>query len=126
MLIGMQIAHELGIRNLKACEKFQLVVCQVQGTYVFHRPYLIPYYEATMQMVQKFKSFYIEHLPHRQNAHAEGLISLATSMALPPGASEKMLIFTHDLFFPDPPFEGISPLPETEAFETSTDPVSKD
>src|SRR5436853_3416307 len=105
LLIGMKIAYGLGIRNLEAYGDSQLIVCQVQGTYAVRKPDLIPYYEATMQLVQKFKSFYVEHLPRRRNAHADALASLATSLALPPGASEKVWIYTHDLFCPDPPFE---------------------
>jgi len=34
-------------------------------------------------MAEKFKSFYIDHVPHQQNAHADTLVSLAASLALP-------------------------------------------
>src|SRR3954469_20569898 len=68
-----------------------------------------------MRLAQKFKNFDVEHLPRRQNAHADALASLATSLALPPGATEKIWIYTHDLFCPDPPYEGIPLLPSAEA-----------
>ena len=78
-----------------------------------------------MQLAQKFKNFYVEHLPRRQNTHADALASLATSLALPPGASEKIWIYTHDLFYPDPPYEGIPLLPSAEALQTSTDSINR-
>src|SRR5438270_5254677 len=57
LLIDMKIAHGLGIKNLETYSDSELIVCQVQGTYVVRKPDLIPYYEATMQLVQKFKNF---------------------------------------------------------------------
>src|SRR4051812_32256447 len=67
LLVGMKIAHGLSIKNLEPYGDSQLIICQVQGTYVVRKPDLIPYYEATMQLSQKFKSFYVEHLPRKQN-----------------------------------------------------------
>ena len=119
LLIGMKIAHGLGIKNLEAYGDSQLIVCQVQGLYAVRKPDLIPYYEATMRLAQKFKNFYMEHLLRRQNAYADALASLATSLALSPSASEKIWIYTHDLFCPDLLYEGIPLLPSAEALQTS-------
>src|SRR3954462_4199978 len=79
-----------------------------------------------MRLTQKFKNFYFEHLPRRQNAHADALASLATSLVLPPGSSEKIWIYTHDLFCPDPPYEGIPLLPSAEALQTLADSATRD
>ena len=51
-------------------------------------------------MAEDFKSFYINHIPHQQNAHADALVSLAASLALPAGATEKVLVYNHDLNCP--------------------------
>src|SRR3954471_15509493 len=72
------------------------------------------------------KNFYVEHLPRRQNAHADALASLATSLALPPGASEKIWIYTHDLFCPDPPYERVPLLPSAEALQASANSINRD
>src|SRR3954471_8293417 len=72
------------------------------------------------------KNFYMEHLPRRQNAHADALASLATSLAPPPGASEKIWIYTHDLFYPEPTYEGIPLLPNAEAPQTSANSINRD
>src|SRR3954470_17409084 len=126
LLIGMKIVHGLGIKNLEAYDDSQLIVCQVQGLYAVRKPDLIPYYKATMRLAQKFKNFYVEHLPRRQNAHADALVSLATSLALPPGASEKIWIYMHDLFCPNPPYDGIPMLPSAEALQTSANSINRD
>ena len=51
-------------------------------------------------MEEKFRNFYIDHVSRQQNAHADALASLVASMALPPGAAEKVLVYTHDLYCP--------------------------
>jgi len=40
-------------------------------------------------MAEKFKSFYINHVPRQQNAYADALASLAASLDLPAGATGK-------------------------------------
>jgi len=49
-------------------------------------------------MAEKFENFYIDHVPRRQNAHANALASLAASLALPAGATEKVLVYSRDLY----------------------------
>ena len=51
-------------------------------------------------MAEGFANFYINHVPRRQNAHADALASLAASLALPAGAVEKVFIYSHDLYCP--------------------------
>ena len=56
-------------------------------------------------MAEKFKSFYIDHVARQQNAHADALASLGASLALPARATEKVLIYIHDLYYPKFAFE---------------------
>ena len=51
-------------------------------------------------MVERFKKFYIDHILRQQNAHADGLASLAASLALPAGVAEKIFVYIHDLYCP--------------------------
>ena len=51
-------------------------------------------------MAERFRNFYIDHIPRQQNVHADALASLATSFALPAGAGEKVLVYSHDLYCP--------------------------
>jgi len=49
-------------------------------------------------MAERFRNFYIDHVPRQQNAHVDALAFLATSLALPVKAVEKVLIYSHDLY----------------------------
>jgi len=56
-------------------------------------------------MAEKFRSFYIDHVPRQQNTHADALASLVASLALPAGTTEKVLVYSHDLYYPRFTFE---------------------
>jgi len=60
----------------------------------------VPYHTTTINMAKKFKSFYINHVHHQQNAHADAHASLPASLALPAGAIEKVLVHSHNLYCP--------------------------
>jgi len=81
-LIGIQIADEIGVKNLKAYGDSKLIVNQVHGEYEVRYEDLVPYYNATIHMTERFKNFYIDHVPRQQNAHADVLASLVASLAL--------------------------------------------
>jgi len=49
-------------------------------------------------MAEKFENFYIDHVSRQQNAHADALASLAASLALSAGATEKVLVYSRDLY----------------------------
>jgi len=74
-------------------------------------------------MAEKFKSLYIDHIPHQQNAHA--LASLATSLALSAGATEKVLVQSYDLYCLKFAFEDWN-IQVKEVLETSTGSESRD
>ena len=81
LLIGMQLADEIGVKNLEAYSDCKLIVNQVRGEYEVRHEDLVPYYNATVHMAGKFINFYIDHVPRKQNAHADALASLAASLA---------------------------------------------
>jgi len=49
-------------------------------------------------MAEKFRNFYIEHVPRQQNACAHALASLVGSLALLARAAEKVLVYSYDLY----------------------------
>ena len=51
-------------------------------------------------MTERFRNFYIDHVPRQQNAHADAPTSLAASLALLAGVAEKVLVYSHDLYYP--------------------------
>ena len=59
---------------------------------------LVSYHNATTVMAEKFENFYIDHIPWQQNVHADAVTFLAASLALPVRATERVLIYSHDLY----------------------------
>jgi len=49
-------------------------------------------------MEEKFKSFFINHVPRQHNSHADALASLTISLALPARATKKILVQSRDLY----------------------------
>ena len=56
-------------------------------------------------MAERFRNFYIDHVPRQQNAHAYALASIVASLALLAGAAEKVLIYGYDLNYLKPTLE---------------------
>ena len=90
----------LALKNLEAHGDSKLMVNQVRGEYEVRHEDLVPYYNATIHMAEKFKIFYIDHVSRQQNTHADALASPAASLALSAGAVEKILIHNHVLYCP--------------------------
>ena len=65
LLIGMQLAPEIGVKHLKAYSDSKLIINRVHGEYEVRYEYLVPYHNVTINMVEKFKSFYIDHVPRQ-------------------------------------------------------------
>ena len=99
-MIGIQIADEISIKNLEAYGDSKLIVNQVRGKYEVRHEDLVPYYNATIYMAERFRNFYIDHVPRQQNAHADALASLTASLALSAEVVEKKLVYSHDLYCP--------------------------
>jgi len=126
----MQIADEIGVKNLKAYGDSKLIVNQVRVEYEVRHEDLVPYHNATIYMAEKFKNFYIDHVPRQQNTHADALASFAASLALPAGAAEKVLVCSYDLYCLRFAFEdNQKPMRDPQVkktLETSTGPELKD
>ena len=90
----------------------------------------MPYHSAAIYIAKKFRNFYIDHVPSQQNAHADALAFLVTFMALPAGATEKVLVYSHDLYCPKFALEDdqtpIGDLQVKEALESSAGPELRD
>ena len=62
LLIEMQIADEIGVKNLEAYGDSKLIVNQVRGEYEVRHEDLVPYFNA---MAERFRNFYIDHVPRQ-------------------------------------------------------------
>src|SRR3954465_5251977 len=98
LLIGLQLEHQLGVRNLQAYGEPELIVNQLRGEYEVKSNDLIPYFNSALQMAEQFEGFYIGHVPRRDNTHADALASLATSLCLQAGECQSVMVFARSLF----------------------------
>jgi len=77
-------------------------------------------------MAERFRNFYMDHIPCQQNVHADALAFLAASLALLAETTEKILVYSHDLYCPKFSLEDdqtpIGDLQVKEALETSAGP----
>ena len=61
LLIGLQLAHEMGVRYLEAYSDSKLIINQVKGEYEVRHEDLVPYHHSVIEMANLFDGFYIEH-----------------------------------------------------------------
>ena len=57
LLIGLRLAHEMGVRYLEAYGDPKLIVNQVKGEYEVRHEDLVPYYHAVIKMANSFDGF---------------------------------------------------------------------
>ncbi|KAL0455095.1 UNVERIFIED_CONTAM: hypothetical protein Slati_0848700 [Sesamum latifolium] len=80
LVIGMRIAHEAGARHLLAYSDSQLVVKQVEGTYEAKEESMIHYLQQIADLKTKFHHFQIIQIPREENAKADSLSKLESSL----------------------------------------------
>src|SRR3954464_8106873 len=97
LLICLQLAHQLGVRNLQAYGDSELIVNQLLGEYEVRSNDLIPYFNFALQMTEQFEGFYIGHVSGLDNTHADALASLAMSLCLQAGECQSVTIFARSL-----------------------------
>ncbi|KAL0413829.1 UNVERIFIED_CONTAM: Ribonuclease HI [Sesamum radiatum] len=80
LVIGMRLANETGARHLPAYSDSQLVVKQVKGTYEAKEESMIQYLQQIADLKTKFHHFQIIKIPREENAKADSLSKLASSL----------------------------------------------
>ncbi len=77
LLMGLEGALDLGVRELLVRLDSELLVRQLQGRYQVKSPHLKPLYEQARQLARRFASIKFQHIPREQNAIADRLANLA-------------------------------------------------
>ena len=72
----MQLVEEIDVKHLEAYSDSKLIVNQVRGEYKVRHEDLVSYHNTAVNMTEKFKNFYINHVHRQQNAHADALAFL--------------------------------------------------
>ncbi|XP_027101128.1 uncharacterized protein [Coffea arabica] len=79
LLIGLRIAHQMGITAIKTRSDSQLVVHQVRGEYEAKEDIIKKYLARVRETISLFDVFEIERVPKSQNKRADALSKLASS-----------------------------------------------
>ncbi|KAL0453712.1 UNVERIFIED_CONTAM: hypothetical protein Slati_1349300 [Sesamum latifolium] len=80
LVIAMRMARETEAKHLLAYSDSQLVVKQVEGTYETKEENMIQYLQQIADLKTKFHHFQIIQIPREENAKADSLSKLASSL----------------------------------------------
>jgi ribonuclease HI len=73
LLLGLEEAKRIGVKNLEVRGDSKLVYCQVLGKWECKAEHLKPMREKAVELSKEFDKFEINHIPHDENQHANHL-----------------------------------------------------
>ncbi|XP_074310293.1 uncharacterized protein LOC141646214 [Silene latifolia] len=79
LVLGMQMAQGLKVRNLRVFSDSLIVVNNVNNEYVARDSKMIAYLKVAMEQKLKFRSFKITQVPRDQNVEADALATLGAT-----------------------------------------------
>ncbi|XP_020263320.1 uncharacterized protein LOC109839302 [Asparagus officinalis] len=98
LLVGLDIAKQLGVKRLEAYSDSQLIVNQMKGEYKVRNEDLVPYHTAAIALADSFEGFYIDHVSRLKNTYADALASLVATLALPERTTQQVTVTSRQLF----------------------------
>jgi ribonuclease HI len=84
LIIGLKIAHSMGISTLHVYGDSQLIVNQLLGVYTIKKQGLIPYCRKAKLLISTFANLKVQHVIRNKNEKLDALASLAASKSLNP------------------------------------------
>ncbi|XP_074283794.1 uncharacterized protein LOC141608332 [Silene latifolia] len=90
LILGLQMAIEIGVRDMDIYGDSELVVNQVLGEYEVKKEDLIPYHQRALQLLNQLDDIHVGHVARSANKLADALANLAATLAL--GAEESMQV----------------------------------
>jgi len=100
LLIGLQLAYEMGVHYLEAYGDSKLIVNQVKGEYEVQHENFVPYYHAVIKLANSFDGFYIDHVSRFQNTKVDALVALVVTLALSINTTYHFTVATRRLVCP--------------------------
>ncbi|XP_074318279.1 uncharacterized protein LOC141655079 [Silene latifolia] len=82
LILGLQMAIEIGVRDMDIYGDSSLVVNQVLGEYEVKKEDLIPYHQRALQLLNQLEDIHVGHVPRSANKLGDALANLATTLAL--------------------------------------------
>ncbi|XP_074300093.1 uncharacterized protein LOC141631304 [Silene latifolia] len=90
LILGLQMAIKIGVRDMDIYGDSKLVVNQVLGEYEVKKEDLIPYHQQALQLLNQLDDIHVCHVPMSASKLADVLANLAATLAL--GAEESMQV----------------------------------
>ncbi len=81
LLLGLELAAELGARGVEVVNDSELVARQIGGEYKVKHAGLRPLYLEAMQALRTFDRWSVRSVPRAQNARADELVNEALDAA---------------------------------------------
>ncbi|XP_074283429.1 uncharacterized protein LOC141607979 [Silene latifolia] len=81
LILGLQMAIEIGVRDMDIYGDSKLVVNQVLGEYEVKKEDLIPYHQQALQLLNQLDDIHVGHVPRSANKLADALSNLAATLA---------------------------------------------
>jgi ribonuclease HI len=82
LLLGLELAHSLGAREVEVVGDSELVARQIGGEYKVKHAGLRPLFEEAMEALRGFDRWSIRTVPRADNARADELVNEAIDEAL--------------------------------------------
>ena len=71
LLLGLEEAQRLGVKQLRVLADSELMVKQLTGRYRVKSPHLIPLWRAALYALKQFEAWAIAHVPREENHLAD-------------------------------------------------------
>ncbi|XP_062102814.1 uncharacterized protein LOC133812978 [Humulus lupulus] len=80
MIAGLGLAKDMGVKKIVVFSDSQLVVNQMQGSYLVRDNKMTAYLNKTKELQSVFDEFTINQAPRGENSHADALANLGSSI----------------------------------------------
>ena len=82
LIIGLQIALDMGITYIEIYGDSKLIINQLSHRYDVKHEDLKSYFILAKRLMDKFEGIILEHIPRSENRKADALANLATALAI--------------------------------------------
>ena len=80
---GLELAHEMGFDHVVVNTDSQLLAKQINGHYRVKSPDIMPLFDCALDLMGKFKTVRVNHVPREKNKQADKLASQAAAGVQP-------------------------------------------
>ena len=75
MILGAELARELGASEVELVGDSELIVRQIRGEYKVKQSHLRPLHASALKALMQFDGWSIRHVKREQNAEADRLVN---------------------------------------------------